>query len=121
MKLTEEEKQIILEKRKQENWDRPKIQGFLRHDLTENPFYGSSNFGKHFPPEYYITKEEFLDGIEKIKKEFDDDLTISKGSRFVCYIDEDGTEEWYDGVNFGIEGMGEEWSKKHLENIRKIR
>jgi 5-methylcytosine-specific restriction endonuclease McrBC regulatory subunit McrC len=116
MKLTAEEKQLILEKRAEEESKKPKKHGVLKHDL-----YGLSIYS----PELRIDIRDIIEGqmgyfvnrqsvdaiIEKVKGEIE--LSAPKGTKFDCYID-DGEELWYDAESIGIEEVDSEWAKLHL-------
>lgn len=107
MKLTKEEQQIILDLRKSKEKDKPKLMGFCKED-----FYVSNLANLNVP--WLLTKSE----KEDIEKNFSNNfkMVVPQNSRFVCFIDELG-EEWYDEI-YGIEGMGGEWARKYLKDIK---
>lgn len=55
---------------------------------------------------------------DKIIKEFIDrfSMVLPKGAKFVCFVI-DGEDQWFDDVNYGVEGMDAKWAEKWLENI----
>jgi hypothetical protein len=119
MKLTSEEKQLILEKRAQEEASKPKKHGVLKHDL-----YGLSirspelriNISDIVEDQmgYFVTAQSIKAIFEKVKEEIEADTPDApKGTKFDCYID-DGEELWYDAEGIGIEEVDSEWAKKHL-------
>ena len=48
------------------------------------------------------------------------ELACPAGTKFVCFIDEDG-EAWYDDINYGIENMDADWAAKYLRDIQPIK
>ena len=120
MKLTKKEKELILKKRAEEEALKPKKVGYLKEDLYsyENDegcnlkFYADCESGF-----WLCNKEQKNKWIEEFSKHFE--IALKKGSKFVCYIDDD-EDRWYDDHNYGVESMDAEWAQKFLENIENI-
>jgi len=111
MKLSPEEKQIILKiRQKQENL-KPKMTATLIEDL----FYLNERIAID-PVFYSKSKKENI--IENIQYNFQ--LACKAGAIFDCYIEEDGRQSWYDRV-FGVEAMPEAWAKIHLTNFKPVK
>lgn len=116
MKLTEEEEQLILKYRAEQDGRKPKKEGFLKSDLYE---YDYAEAWERDTPFWIYTEKE----IEKARKEFEKSfkLVLKKGTRFVCFISATGVESWHDDVNYGVEEQDKEWAKLFLTNIRDIK
>jgi len=114
MKLSEEEKKIILDKRKEKEDSLPKKIGFLKEDIFSIKD-GSSDFEY---PNWILSRSEKEECIAKFISEFE--LAVPAGSQFNCYVDS-AQEQWYDSVNYGIEGMPAIWAKKYLINIKDVK
>jgi len=111
MKLTEEEKKIILNKRKEEESNLPKKRGILKHNL----YYNSHNiFGIN---NYLFTEKQKNDLINDFASNF---TLVPKGTEFICYLDE-GDESWYDCADGCIEAADSDFAKQNLEKIEIIR
>lgn len=123
MKLTEEEKELILKKREEEEAKLPKFKANLKHDLF------CINAGR---PEIRIHIRDIVndygwytpqEALDKISKKFNERMQelsrpiLKKGAEFVCYI-ENGFESWYDYEGWGVEERDSDWAKQNLENIR---
>lgn len=123
MKLTKAEKELILKKREEEENQKVKKTGVLKHDL----FYLESRYPEvRFPLDdlvseygWWFTKDQLLVVVEQIKDELFGALKAPRGTNFDCYI-EDGEEIWYDSHGIGIEGYNSDWAKKNLINITEI-
>lgn len=124
MKLTNKEKAIIENLRKEEEKEKPYREAFLKHDLWDcdcfdqycdfdfsNPFKNNSGFPQLTEAEVKGLIKAFQDSFEKV---------LEKGARFVSYID-DGEELWYDDEGYGIEGVDNDWAEKYLENFKELR
>jgi len=122
MKLTAEEKELIVKKRAQEESQKPKKVGVLKHDL----FYFS---GRRPTVEidvndivekenWYFTKSSVEEIVNRCKKIFEE-IQIPKGTICTCYI-ENGVESWFDDTG-NIESYDEDWAKDNLENIKSIK
>lgn len=111
MKLTEEEKELIIKHRKKEEAKKPKKIGFLKEDL-----YKVEDLEYYIYERFFSTseKEQLIEHFKSNIK-----LVLSKGSKFVCYIRND-QEQWFDDHNCGIEYMSEEWAAKYL-NIQGLK
>ena len=122
MKLTKEEKDLILKKRLDEESTRPKKTATLKVDLYEyDTDDRSCDLGYYRESENYMClceKHTMDKWIKEFKEHFV--LELPKGTPFVCYIYGDGKEYWFDDVNYGIEEMGSEWASKFLENVKDI-
>ena len=122
MKLTEEEKQIILEKRRKkevekrekEEVEKSKKIAYLKEDL----YFCQNDFDVDFY-DTFITKIVRDEIIQKITEQFK--LAVPKGTEFVCFIEKNGEESWYDNAGYGIEYCSSDWAKKHLINIKKMK
>lgn len=111
MKLTKEEEKLILKKRKEVDRNLPKKIGFLKHDLYsfDEPSY--DNYWILDKKEKDLIVKDFLTHFE---------LVVPAGSKFVCFINEDDKEQWFDDICYGIEGMPADWAKKNLKGIKRI-
>ena len=124
MKLTPEETQLILSKRKEADENTPKKVGFLKVDL----FYIESRYPeiRHDIQDivksygWWCTKETMLDIVERIKLELLNGLSAKAGTQFDCYI-VDGEELWYDSEGIGIEEMDSECAKRNLRDIKELK
>ena len=114
MKLSEEEKQLILEKRRQKEAEKPIKVGYLKHDLYRIP---SEKFNL-LRFDWMITKDQ----KEKLINILNEDIVLElpKGSEFDCYL-ERGNECWYDQDSGSIAGADSEWAKEHLKDIKSLR
>ncbi|CAB4196925.1 hypothetical protein UFOVP1290_445 [uncultured Caudovirales phage] len=111
MKLTEEEKQLILKKRIEDEDQKPIKTGILKHNLysvSENKF----NFRG-----WLFDENERSALLEEFESMFH---IISEGIAFDCYLN-DGQECWYDAEGIGIEGMDSAWANKHLKDIKIVK
>lgn len=112
MKLTKKEKQLILNKRKQEKTEeesnKPKLMGFLKQDL-----YFSFHSKLDLPDWIFSEKEK-----DKIINDFIASFQIGckAGTKFVCYASEGGFEEWY-SEDSEVENMDADWARKYIKNI----
>ena len=123
MKLTEEEKQIILEKRKKENEIKYPKTGILKHDVYGLPTNGYSQFAfdlRDIIEEHglFVPKEVVLGIVEQIKDELLSTVILS-GTKFESYMI-DGKELWYD-QNEDVCDMDSTWASKNLKNIKKLK
>ena len=124
MKLTPEETELILSKRKEADENTPKKVGFLKADL----FYIESRYPeiRHNIQDivkncgWWCTKEVMLDIIERIKFELLSGLAAKAGTQFDCYI-VDGEELWYDSEGIGIEEMDAAWAARNLKDIKELK
>lgn len=113
MKLTEEEKQIIIDKRIKEEGSKPKKTGILKHDL-----YISTDMSfEDYPMNETLTYDQLLEYVEKFKESF---VKHPKGMEFECYI-ENGIESWSDVEDGYIECQDAQWAKENLEKIKKYK
>ena len=124
MKLTKEEKELILQKRKQAESNKPKFTGVLKHDL-----YWVDECGPEITIDitkvivkngWFLTSENLKELTKLFEKRIGKYIKIEKGSLFDCYI-ENGKESWYDSVSFGIESEDSDWARKNLEDIKEIK
>lgn len=113
MKLTEEEKELIIEKRKKEELNKPYKIGYLAHDL-----YYRLGEDRHKFDNWLFTQSEYEAEILSFKDRFE---LIEKGTEFTGYLNADGNEEWYDCGPGCIEVYGRDWADKHLERIKIVR
>ena len=124
MKLTDEEKKMILAKRIEDDKNTPKKTGRLKHDLIYLDIRGGSidtdvsdiinKYG------YYIPEIEIDKIIERFRNQLKSATIIETDTPFDCYID-CNQEQWYDSIGEGIEGMDAEWAKLHLTDIKKYK
>jgi hypothetical protein len=125
MKLTEEEKQLILEKRRKENELNFKKTGILKHDVYGLPTNGYSQFAfdlRDIIEEHglFVPKEVVLGIVEQIKDELlSTEWLIPSGTKFESYMI-DGKELWYD-QNEDVCDMDSTWASKNLKNIKKLK
>ena len=116
LKLTQEEEQLILIKRAQDEDAKPKKIGELKEDLYINNSRDNNGDVAIDVPWYCSTSEkdeaisDFVDSFEKIG---------AAGDIFDCYIGT-GEDRWYDR-EYGVEGMDAEWAENHLTNIKILR
>lgn len=118
MKLTEKEKQLILEKRKLEESNIAKKVGYLKHNLY------TTDFDIKYPQTYdtLCTAKVRQQYIQKFNKAIRDAccLAAPKGTKFVCFINLNKSESWYDDMNYGIENRSSVWARSNLVNIQNI-
>ncbi len=113
--LTDEEKQLILDKRAKEESEKPKKSGQLKHDLY---FVAHNDVGFLRDSRYsFVTQQQIDDLIELIKCNFV--LTVPKGTKFICFI-EHNNESWYDDEGYGVEEMSKYWANDHLEEFQSL-
>jgi len=122
MKLTEEEKQLILEKRRKENELKFKKTGILKHDVYSLPTNGYSQFAFDLSDiiqehGWFINREVVLDIVEQIKDQLLSTV-IPSGTKFESYMI-DGKELWYD-QNEDVLDMDSNWASKNLINIKNL-
>lgn len=125
MKITEEEKELILRKREKDLEDSIYRSAISKCDLYYCSFdqMGCCGSGIMFVEEFdysFVSKEDIEKALEKIKNIYDSYLVLKKGTKFVSYL-ENGVEEWYDDERFGIEGMENDWAEKYLTNFKQLR
>lgn len=114
--MTPAQLRALADQIEQEN-HRPTYVGYLKHDL-----YECSHSGKlliETPDEFWLftkkQKDSFLNKeMLKLKESFN--IALKKGTKFNCYYI-DGAYLWYDGLNYGVEDMMDDWAQEHLENI----
>lgn len=123
MKLSKEEKELILQKRQEEEKNRPQKEGFLKHDLVYfDSRYVEFDIGDIIDKEegYYLTTDSVAKIIQRCRNLLSvNTIGVKKGTRFDCFID-DGVEKWYDDAGIGIEEYSKEWAALHLEKIKEI-
>lgn len=115
MKLTAKEKELILQKRKEEDLEKPKFTAKLAHDLYELNLQNLRRLSNKYG---YFSKtqiDELLNSNPFYTK------ILSKGTKFIGFLDENGTTSWFDDVNYGIESMGDQWATEHLTDIKSIK
>lgn len=115
MKLTKEEKALILERRKQaeiKEQEKAKYASKIGY-LKENLY--AIHVDRHDIEENWLNteaeKDEFLKRCVR--------LICKPGDVFDCYID-NGKENWYDR-EYGLEGLSAEWAQEHLTNIQDVK
>lgn len=106
MELTDEEIKLIEALRKEKK-DKPFRVGTLREDLYL--FVAKENYSG-----LYSDTELNMFVASNFKK------ILEEGTRFVCFKDEHGKEQWYDDIGYGIERMDCVWAGDYLENIKDI-
>lgn len=115
MKLTAKEKELILQKRKEEDLKKPKFTAKLAHDLYALNTETLSDLAST----YELLSKENIDHLFSNIKLYN--KVLSKGTKFVGFLNEDGTTSWFDDVNYGIESMGDQWATEHLTDIKSIK
>jgi hypothetical protein len=93
--------------------------GYLKEDLysfTSDQSYGMV-FAKSWGRFWFLTKEEQNKIIKEFKNKFS--LVLKKDTEFVCFI-VDNEEKWFDNVNYGIEGVDQNWAKTYLTNVQEV-
>jgi hypothetical protein len=119
--LTPAELRALADKKEQEST--PIKEGFLKVDLYDfDAQYSSDPPGRYQIPEeqldfWLFTKQQQKEIIKNFTESFS--KVLSKGARFLCFLD-DGKEDWYDDVGYGVEAMDADWAAKYLEKIRKL-
>jgi tRNA G10 N-methylase Trm11 len=115
MRLTKAEKEFILEKRRQEEEQKPKKIGFLKEDIYD---FNGYSLSQDIRGCYYVSASL----KDKMVTDFINSFTLGlkAGAKFVCFI-EDNQEQWYDEENYGIEAKDTEWANERLYNITKIK
>lgn len=116
--LTKEEKNLILERRKNEEREQCKIVsvGTLKQDtcythvLEERIISSLDDLCENTS----VTRESFLEYIENLNKIFDN-FMIKKGTQFYCTRSEYG-EFW--GESKFYFNLDTKWAEENLENIR---
>lgn len=124
MKLTQEEKELIIAKRKAEDETKPKKTGILRQSLfiLSSPSPEITFNVQHIIDKekgWWISRDSILGIVEQIKDELMSEVVAPAGTKFVCYI-VNGEELWYDDHNIDIEEMDSDWAQKHLTDIKPI-
>lgn len=112
MKLTDEEKAIILAKREKEEVNKPYKKGNLKHNM-----YYLNDLEYEMDSEFVVTAEERIELINLFKENFN---LIKKGLGFTCYLNEEGQEEWCDNGPGCCVDYPKEWADEHLENIKVL-
>lgn len=114
MKLTKEEKELILANRAKSKIIKT---GILKQNLYH---YFESEHHPHEDEWTYYTLEEQNEEIETFKNKFV--LIWPAGFKFACSLDQYGTEEWreYEADNNNIVDIGNEEFESYLTNIQKI-
>ena len=93
--------------------------GYLKMDLYGTPFDNrSGNYRSHIKTYHLVTAADKEELINEFNSQFD--VALPQGSKFVCFMNRDGSESWFDDVNYGIEDMDGAWAKKYLEKIETI-
>jgi hypothetical protein len=120
MKLTPAEEQVIKEMREKAEAQKPFREAFLKHDLYDHLYLNGCYFQFKSPYEYdfHLSPEQVQEITDFFKGRFH--LLLKKGARLVSYIEE-GEEQWYYEENGVIEGVGNDWAEKHLENFKNLR
>lgn len=118
LQLTNEEKELILKKRAEEELKnpKPKRQGFFKtshYKFSANIYYSQ---GDYYLKGYnkIMNEEEMQKASEDIRYCFY--CVAPEGEKAVSYI-EDGQEMWYDEYNGYFEGQDSAWAEEYLENI----
>ena len=112
MRLTEEEKKLILDKREAEESKLLKKTGVLKEDL----FIFEGDVKNDFNGRWLFSLREKESLMRKIEDRFTHSL--SAGSIFDCYID-NGIEFWFDR-EYGLENLSADWAKDHLKDIKPV-
>jgi hypothetical protein len=124
MKLTSEEKELVLKHREQNALNKPQKVGYLKMDLfSYDTDFGSGGNGLAFYREsdnglWLCDKEVMKTWVRQFKEHFK--LEIPKGIKFVCFIDKDGKESWFDDENYGMEDRSRGWAETFLEKIYEL-
>lgn len=111
MKLSPEEKEIIEKYRKEQDYSKPFAEGFVKDNLY------SVNEIK-FKYNHIFTELEKEKCIVDFQNSFK--LLVPMNGKFICYKNEDGSEEWYSD-NGNIEGIGSDWAKENLKDIKTLK
>jgi hypothetical protein len=115
VKLTKEEKELIVERRKQaEAKEQEKAVYASKIGYLKEKLY-TIHVDKYEIEERWlyteVEKDNFLQRCVR--------LICEPGDVFDCYID-NGKENWYDR-KYGLEGLSVEWAKEHLINIQDVK
>lgn len=93
-------------------------EGFLKKDLyqflseTGMPYYYNNDY------DWLFDKQAMKDMILDFTGRFE--IVLHKGTRFVCYRDCEGNEDWYDDIGYGLDNKDNEWAKQNLCKIRNL-
>jgi hypothetical protein len=125
MKLTEEEKELILKQRAKKKAAEPIKSGVLQHDL----FKVCDSFA-YYTIEIDVSEMdsntgwETEEGIDKISALCREQLLrsdkIPKGTKFFCYMT-DGGGEWVGDSGYSGYAFYNDWAAEHLEDIKEIK
>lgn len=122
MKLTQEEKELILKQRADNDDAKPKKVGYLKMNLYSYDVDRRScslGFVRESDNGMWLCEKETMNNwIKDFKSHFE--CVLPKGTEFVCYID-GGEESWYDNINYGLEDMRSAWAEQYLTNIKWIK
>ena len=115
--LTQEEKELILEKRREEErirWENtPQRYGYLKKDMYTGFDFGYRGSYLNLPVPSIVSREK----LQKLLIEkLDTLILVPKGTKFAQY-EIDGEKLWFDNENIGVESKHQDWANKHLENI----
>lgn len=124
MKLTKEEKELILKKREEEDNNKPKFTGEAKHDL----YYLKSgrpeiiiDLSSVVRDHGWVFSKKILDKIiVSVNAQINQSLikVSDKADMFDCFI-MGGDELWYDRKGY-IEESPETWARENLENIKPV-
>lgn len=107
--MTPDELRALADKREKEEQFKVYKTGYAKENMYCADLY--------IDPVDLYTETELSDLLQ----EFEDskECVIEKGALFECLMPH-GKEEWFDTVGGYIEGEGEEWAEKYLENIKDV-
>lgn len=114
MKLTKEEEAIILARREKEEANKPKKEGFLKENL-----YTVEGIDSWIYNDWFFSEQEKQKEIENFTNSFNP--ALKAGTRFICYINSENEESWYDDEGYGIEAMDADWAEEYLRDIAPIK
>jgi alpha-L-arabinofuranosidase len=112
VKLSKEEQALVLKHRQEQEEDKPKLQGFAKHNIymVNDDCYQMGN--------WWFSQSARDEVIQDFIEHFD--LAAKKGSKFVCFII-DKRQSWYDDDGYGIDNMSDQWAQENLQDITEIK
>lgn len=122
MKLTEEEKELILKQRAKKKAAEPIKKGTLRHDLFRADSYDTYievNVSE-FELESFLTAEKMEKVAALLREQLFGGDKIAKGTKFFCYLD-NGKEKWVGDSGYSGYRFYGDWAAEHLEDIKEIK
>lgn len=114
MKLSKEEKELVIKLRAEKASEKPFKIAYAKHDL----YIFHSHDMNYEISGWLFSPEEKNEEIANFISEFE--LVVNKGVKFECYLGDDGIPSWYD-TEYGLEYLSEDWAEKNLEKFKLIK